>query len=86
MESGLGDLKIMQNIGKVIEADMEPTDICLVSHTAIAKTRKASDVGIGSKAIKTPAEVATPFPPLKFKNMVQICPNMQAKPVAIINM
>lgn len=84
IEKGTGDLNIMQKTGNVIAADIEPTDICFVIHTATAKTAKAKAVGAGRKAIKTPAEVATPLPPLKFKNIVQIWPAIPAAATSIM--
>lgn len=36
----------------------------------------------GYDAKTTPAPVATPFPPLKFKNGVKICPNIAAAPMS----
>lgn len=33
-----------------------------------------------AKPINTPKVVATPLPPLKFKNIVQLCPEIQTRP------
>ncbi len=38
----------------------------------------------GAIPMSTPAEVATPFPPLNFKNIVQSCPTMATKPNVIL--
>lgn len=40
---------------------------------------------LNDKPIKTPKVVATPFPPLKFKNTVQIWPKIQLNPISSLN-
>ena len=62
------------SIGTVIDKRIEPKDTYLVSHTVIKKTSAAMAIAFGSKIISTPQVVATPFPPLNFKNMLQLCP------------
>lgn len=36
----------------------------------------AINVSEGARAKNTPSDVATPFPPLKFKKMLQLCPHI----------
>ncbi|MBF0493724.1 MAG: hypothetical protein HQL28_01170 [Candidatus Omnitrophica bacterium] len=48
-----------------------------------ANTRNANKKSNGSMPHITPAEVATPFPPLNFKKTVQICPDITLKASSI---
>ena len=57
---------------KAIAAVIDPRDTNLLSQTVTMKTEKAITVGIGARAIKTPADVATPFPPLNLRKIVKI--------------
>ena len=63
---------IISTINKTIPAKIEPRETYLVIQTIRKKIRRAIKKGIGAKAIRTPANVATPFPPLKFRKTVKI--------------
>ena len=60
---------------------MEPKDTYRVIATIIAKINNATKHTKGSSASTTPAEVATPFPPLNFKKIVKVCPMMAQIPM-----
>ena len=47
---------------------MDPRETYLLIQTVITKTTRVIVIGIGIRAMKTPAEVATPLPPLKPRN------------------
>ncbi len=53
-------------------ADIEPRETNLLNHTVTTNTTKASATGIGTSAMKTPADVATPLPPLNFRKIVNM--------------
>ena len=59
-------------IKSVRAANIEPRETNLVSQTVNTNTNNARATGIGTSAIKTPADVATPLPPLKFRKRVNI--------------
>jgi len=71
-------------IKRVRAPNIEPRDTNLLIQTVRMKTNKEIATGIGTSAIKTPADVATPLPPLKFKKTVKMWPKIAKSPVAII--
>ena len=74
-------------MGNKIADKIEAKDTILVStkiksQLRISKIRIIFNPGILiARAIKTPKLVAIPLPPLNFKNMVQLCPAIQLKPI-----
>ena len=71
-------------IGNVIAANIEARDTYLNIRSIITNTKKQINTAKEFIAKKAPQAVATPLPPLKFKNMVKICPIMTARATAII--
>ena len=69
----MGDLfKKYKNNGNDIDAAIEPKATYFVKASVIIKTISAKNVAMGISPKKTPNPVATPFPPLKRKNGVQM--------------
>lgn len=79
------------NNGKLKAANIEAKEIVLLIRKAASQTRMAIPKITFKPAIliespsKTPNVVATPLPPLKFRKMVQLCPQMQLTPTIIQN-
>ena len=65
-------LIIISTISKTMPAKIEPRETYLVIQTVSIKIRRAIKKGMGARAMRTPADVATPFPPLKFRKTVKI--------------
>lgn len=65
-----------------IEAKIEPSEEYLVVITVINHTNNDDMAIIGLIAKITPKDVATPFPPLKLRKTVNICPNIAVMPVS----
>ena len=72
-------------IGNVAAAHIEESETYFDIDNIIAKTKRHTSVATGFIAKNAPHPVATPFPPLKFKNMVNICPKTTASVTAITN-
>jgi hypothetical protein len=78
------------NRGKLRAASMEAKEMILLikklkNHTTIVKPRAIFNPGIlKARPKSTPKVVATPFPPLNLKNIVQLCPHMQHNPMIIL--
>ncbi len=60
---------INSEINSVRAANIEPSDTNLLNKTVNMNTNNASATGMGISAIKTPADVATPLPPLNFRKI-----------------
>lgn len=79
------------NKGKLAAANIEDNEIILLKinvsdQIIMVSPRITFNPGIlAERPIKTPRVVATPLPPLNFKNTVQLCPHMQLIPVRIQN-
>lgn len=71
--------------GNITAAHMEDRDTYLDAVKTKAKTTRHVIVANGLIAKNAPHPVATPFPPLKFKNIVNICPKITASVTAITN-
>jgi hypothetical protein len=76
-------------IGKLKAAMTEASEMILkiikiISQmkTVSAKTCARPEI-LKARPKSTPRVVATPFPPLKLRNIVQLCPNIHPKPIAI---
>ena len=80
-----GALKINKLTGNITAAHIEDSDTYLDIANTIAKTKRHVKVAKGFIAKNAPHPVATPLPPLKFKNMVNICPKITANITAITN-
>ena len=76
-------LKKYKKIGSDIAAVIEPSATYFVIKRTTKKTIKEKMADNGDNPKKTPHPVATPFPPLNFKNGVQICPATAQKPASI---
>ena len=66
--------------GYSIAAAIEPTEtICVNAINIRAKTKQIKPI-CQFDIIKTPSDVATPFPPLNLKNIGKVCPKITATP------
>ena len=74
-----GALKINKLTGNITAAHIEDSDTYLDIANTIAKTKRHVKVAKGLIAKNAPQPVATPLPPLKFKNIVNICPKITAR-------
>lgn len=80
------NLKIYRNIGKnkaeiIEDRDTYPETRKVKIQIGIKmKTTFKISIFFMARPINTPALVAIPFPPLKFRNAVQLCPHMLARP------
>lgn len=78
-------------IGNNIALIMEATETILVIRKTKAQVKiikpniRFIPASLTAKPNKTPNVVATPLPPLNPKNMLQLCPHIQAKPKIIRN-
>jgi len=63
---------IISTINKTTPAKIEPRETYFVIQTINTKVKNAIKKGMGAKVMRTPADVATPFPPLKFRKTVKI--------------
>ena len=71
------------NTGSESAAIIDARDIIRQIKKTIAKRASAIAVGIGNRPKKTPADVATPLPPLKLRKIVHMCPAMAQTATAI---
>ncbi len=60
-------------------AAMEPTETMRVAKTPITQAADEIPTAAGDTARRAPAEVATPFPPLKRRVTGQLCPATAAQ-------
>ena len=65
--------------GTEIANRIEPKDTYFVIQTVMIQIESPAISSTGRRIAKTPMNVATPFPPLNFKNMVQLWPAITAK-------
>lgn len=63
---------INSDINSVRAANIEPRETYLLSQTVTMNTNNAIAIGMGTIAMKTPADVATPLPPLNLRKIVNI--------------
>lgn len=82
-------LNMIVKTGKLNAAKIEAKEIILLAintanQISIVNPKTIFNPGILiDKPNNTPKVVATPLPPLNFKKMVQLCPNMQLTPIRI---
>ena len=72
--------KMVWAMTKNTAANIEPKDTYFVINTTIANTNNAPETVKGLRAKNTPADVATPFPPLKDRKHVKVWPKMANMP------
>ena len=77
------------NKGKLSAANIEDKEIILSARKLANQTNAVKPKTIFNPGIlrvrpkSTPKVVATPLPPLNFKNIVQLCPHIQLNPMII---
>ncbi len=82
-------LKQTIKIGRAMALRIEATEIILTkmktkNQVSMVNPNIAFKLGvIIARPNSAPKVVAMPFPPLKFKNIVQLCPQTQASPIMI---
>lgn len=70
----------MTTKGKVIAADMEPNETYRVGKNTTRNTPRQINTAKGAMAVKIPARVAMPFPPLKRAKTGKTCPTNAMAP------
>src|ERR1051326_638456 len=69
--------------GSVNEAQMEASDTYRVNANTTIQTLRMISNDKGTRAVKTPADVAIPLPPLKCSQQVKLWPRIAATPAQI---